>query len=83
MIARFTVLDNRRHLCARALDIAVPDDWDRDRVIFEATKRLPARVKLVGSADELNVLFFPDDDEGGLFADWRRGGPITVQESLF
>lgn len=79
MIARFTIFDDRKHLHARAVDVGIPDHWDTDRVIAEAPRLLPHGVALIDTG--LRVTFFPDDDDGGLFADWR--GVPTVQGSLF
>lgn len=71
MIARFTIIDNRKRWHVRAVDVGVPDDWDTDRVIAEAPRHLPRGVALIDTG-VLRVVFFPDDDDGGLFADWRR-----------
>ena len=69
-IASLLIYDARRSLCARIIDVIIPDAWDACRVLAESTMRLPPGTQLV-TDDPERVQFFDMDDEP-VFGNWAE-----------
>ncbi len=71
-IVSLLVYDTSRRLCARNIDVIVPESWNDARIAAEASRRLPATMVMIDPDMPIDGYELDSDP---VFADWRGAAP--------